>query len=425
MKGIGYMNITPILANLLPVKNEKAQSNHLNSNYVAIQPNSLNYLAHDTVSFGIKNPIKAPAKKSNTIEDILRKTYEDRMPSLRAAGTKLMDTLEVISTKFQDKGVSFDRQYAEHGIVKGIESFISKFLRSGATPQDRIRTTLYVSNPYDFKLIRDILSELKLRGYDIAKIPEKVNGKRVLVPDFDIRLSGVTEQNTKVLGAELQKCIGKPQKTGYEDIQMRLVDTNTKSKNAHSMELLIVYGKNFAKAKEAESYYSYDIRRMLNGILNVAQIPDPQRNSSAHRIQSNIKIISDILSNNISKPLFYNAKNLDFHNEKFQLPVELSKSNCEALNGLIEGIRTKISAHYREELTKVTSDDFKPELEKLVKASAEYKERADKTVYIKDLEDMKKSLIRTLRNQKKDDLDTIKQVQARFRETVEKYGKKD
>ena len=40
------------------------------------------------------------------------------------------------------------------------------------------------------------------------------------VPDLDIRLEDVSDQITK-LSPELRYSIGKPQKSGYEDLQMR------------------------------------------------------------------------------------------------------------------------------------------------------------------------------------------------------------
>ena len=412
------MNIRAITPDFQNVNNSRKK--FLN-NSIVIQPNSLNYLAKDTVSFSGK------AQITNTIGDIIRKNYDDKIPQYRAMSIKLMDTMEVIANKFKDKGVSFDRKYCEHSPVKSTDSFISKFRRSGENPYDRIRTTLYVENPYDFKLIRDILGELKLRGYEIAQIPDKVSGKRVLSrkPDFDIRLANVNEADTKILGAELQNQISKPLSTGYEDIQMRLTDTALKGKDTPPLEVLILYGKNFAKAKETESYYSYDIRRAIDKLLHISSVKNPPINSPAYRVHSNNRIICDTLCNNISKPLFYNAKNKDFNHESFQLPVELSKSTIKALTGLIEGIRSKISLHYKAEIAKISSDEFKPELEKLFKASQEYKERQDKTIYIKDLIDMKNQLINNLKAQKKDDLTLIMKVQERFAETAEKFGKKD
>ncbi len=397
-----------------------SRKNFLNNRHV-IQPNSLNYLGQDTVSFSGK------AQITSTIGDVIRKSYSDKIPQYKIMGIKLMDTMEVIANKFKDRGVSFDRKYCEHSPVKSTESFISKFRRSGENPYDRIRTTLYVENPYDFKLIKEILNELKLRGYELAQIPDKVSGKRVLSrkPDFDIRLANATEAETKVLGPELQSLISKPLSTGYEDIQMRLIDTSLKSKDTPPLEVLILYGKNFAKAKEAESYYSYDIRRALDKLLHISSVKNPAINSPAYRVQSNTRIICDTLCNNISKPLFYNAKNKDFNHDSFQLPVELGKSTIKALTGLIEGIRSKISLHYKAEIAKVSSDEFKPELERIFKASQKYKERQDKTIYINDLIDTRNQLINNLKTQKKEDLALIMKVQERFSETAQKFGKND
>ncbi|MBD5402975.1 hypothetical protein HDR58_09320 [bacterium] len=408
--------LTPIRANNLENKNH-SKNNHYSS---TVMPSSQNELKADVVSFSGRIP---PAV--NTMEDMFRKSYDANLTNLKAIGLKFLDTISVITEKFKSRGVSLpDEKYTSQGIVKSTDSFISKLLRSGEA-LDKVRTTLFVENPYDFKLIRDILKELELRDYKIRTLPKRINGKKVHVPDFDIRLPGVTEAQTKVLGPELQKCIGKPQKTGYEDIQIRFVDKNAKGKKAQPIELLIVYGKNFVEAKEAESYYSYDIRRMLKNLLHINQVENPPINSPAHRVKNNIGIICDTLSNHISKPLFSNAKNKDYYHEKLEMPVELTKPTIEAITGLLEGIRTKINIHYRNEISRVSSEEFKPELEKLFKASQEYKEREDKTVYIKDILTYKNQLLKNLRTERKDDLEIILQAKRRLAETIDKYGVKD
>ena len=154
------------------------------------------------------------------------------------------------------------------------------------------------------------------------------------------------------------------------------------------------------------------------------KVEKPEVHSPARRVIDNIAIISEQLNNFISKPLFINAKNLDFYKEEIQLPVEISKANCESLRGLVEGIRSKIPLHYKAELTKVNSDDFKPELEKLVKNSQEFKERKDKTVYVEDIRNKKNELNKQLKEHKNEDMKLIQAIQARLTETIEKYGLK-
>ena len=413
------MNIQAITPNF-QIKNS-AEKNNQNNRHV-ILTNSLNYLSRDTVSFSGKEKI------THTFTDVIREAYNDKVPQYTILGTRLMDTLEAIANKLKEDKVSFDREYCEETTVKSTKSFLSKLKRSGESPMDKIRSTLFVANPYDLKLINNkILPELKSRGYEILMVPDKMSGKRVLTkkPDCDVRLADITDENVQNLDEHLRQCIGKPQKSGYEDIQMRLIDTTESGRKKTPIELIILFGKNYAEAKHNESYYVYDITRALSGELHVASVKNPEMYSPAKRILNNIEIIKGQLNSFISKPLFINAKNIDFYHEKFQLPVELSKSTCEALNGLIEGIRAKIHTHYKDELTKVQSQDYNTELEKLIKASHEFKERDTKTIFVDDIKEKRKELIKTLKEQKTEDLALIKRVQERFTETVEKYGRKD
>ena len=416
------MNLT-----ITPNFQKSPQINQRRSNTSGnVLPNSSYTLSKDTVSFSAR-PKAAENLVSNTLKEVFRTSYENRLPAYEILSVKFMDALESVANKLKDYGVSFDRPYCEQGAVKKTDSFLSKFIRSGATPSDQIRATLYVENPYDLDLISNkILPELKIRGYEIRLIPDEVVGTRVKSkkPDFDIRLADVPEEALKALPEELQKSLSHPQKSGYEDIQMRLIDTLSTGKNKPPHELLIVFGKNYAAAKHNESYYVYDITRALKNVLHIAKVEKPELHSPARRVIDNIAIISEQLNNFISKPLFINAKNLDFYKEEIQLPVEISKANCESLRGLVEGIRSKIPLHYKAELTKVNSDDFKPELEKLVKNSQEFKERKDKTVYVEDIRNKKNELNKQLKEHKNEDMKLIQAIQARLTETIEKYGLK-
>lgn len=411
------MNIAPIFANFKSQYTQQTKNNFNNSTAV-IKPNNLNYLAQDTVTFSGRASI------GNTFRSLTQTAYEKSIPELTALGLNFLDTTTVIAAKFSDRGVSLpDRKLAEKVLVKKSDTFISKLLRSGEV-HDKVRTTMYVENPYDFKLIRDIINEYKLRDYEICPPPNVHNGRRSSKPDFDIRLPGVTEQDTKVLGPELQSCIGEPLKTGYEDIQMRFVDVSRKKNRQQPIELIILYGDNYAKAKEAESYYSYDIRRALGKLLYVSKIENPGVATPAATIQDNIKTISQMLVNNISRPLFHNAKKKDFKPSNITLSTSLSRTNCRDLDKLIKNIRRMTIEHYNSEFNRIQSKEHISEIEKMIKASSDYKERADKTIYIDDIYNMRKQLKKDLITKRQDDLKIISEVRNRLSETIDKYGEK-
>lgn len=87
--------------------------------------------------------------------------------------------------------------------------------------------------------------------------------KEITVPDLDIRLENVSEQVTK-LDPHLRYSISKPQKSGYEDIQMRFIRDFDKKKNPIQHELIILFGPHYSKAKHDESKYVYDALRKFD-----------------------------------------------------------------------------------------------------------------------------------------------------------------
>ena len=397
--------------------------NNFNNGAAIIKPNN-HYLAKDTVSF-----TASPMQKSGElIKEALSMSYKRRLPDYNVAGTKLKDTLSAIAEKFKGYGVTFDRAYCDKATVKSEDSFFSKFIRSGEPPLDKVRSTLFVENLYDLKFINDkILPEFERRGYKILQSPDKTLGRKVLSkkPDFAVRLNGITEKDAKNLDPELRGGIGHGQKSGYEDIQLRLIDTTVAKSKQEPLEVLLIFGKNYANAKHDESKYVYNIIRALSGVLHISQVKEPAVHSPAARVLNNIGIISEMLRGNISKPLFINAKNKDFYHDNFELPIELSSTSCKTLTGLLQGIRTKIPEHYREQVALVKSVDYDKEIVKKIKASPDYKERADKTVFAEDVKNARKEILAQLRTQKAEDLKLICEVQEEMAKTIEKYGVKE
>lgn len=380
----------------------------------------------DTVSFsGAKE--KVVESSITTFKEIMSGDYEKRFRSYNFMANRLMDTLDAVARELEEFGITFDRAYCEKNPVKKAKSFVSKFIRSGEAPLDRVRSTLYCSNIYDLSVINDkLLPALKKRGYIISMIPDKTSGRKVLSwkPDFDVRLD-IPEEGRKALSPNLRSVASfKQQSSGYRDIQFRLEDTLYTGQEKTPIEILVVAGKNTAKAKEDESYYVYDITRKLSKEMHIAKVENPGINSPALRVQNNIGIITQQLNDYISKPLYTNAANLDIYHENTLLPVQLPAANCKTLLGLFEGIRNKIPIHYNAKIEEVKSDEYKPILERLVKASEEYKKREDKTIYIDDIIEKREEVIKLLKQQKREDLASIRAVTERFKETVKKFGEK-
>ena len=382
----------------------------------------------DTVTFSGK--INTLQEASHNIGDAFKAGYEAKIPAYKVLAARLMDTMEATARELEDFGLIFDREYcSEEHMVKGVKSFISKLKRSGESPLDRVRGTWYLEKLHDLSIFSEhILPALEKRGYQIAAVPDRVSGRKILSykPDFDVRLNNVTEKSKKSLPQPLRDVASfKEQASGYADIQFRLIDALDAAKEKTPLEVIIVAGKNTAQAKRDESYYVYDIVRALKKELQISKIANPAVNTPEQRVQNNIGIIEQQLNAHISRPLYTNAKNLDIYHDDSQLPVELSQATCKALTGLVEGMRQKTKLYYNARLREVASDDYKKVIEKMIKASSEYKERTDKTIYVEDILEKRNQLLKELRHNKREDLELISRVQTRLTETIEKYGKQD
>ncbi len=406
----------------------KKNNENLHSNY-AMRSN-LSGLNVDTVSFSGRLPKKTEVLRTTKVFDAFKSGYESRIPEYKVLAARLMDTLEATAIELKDIGLIFDREYcSEEHMVKGVKSFISKLKRSGESPADRVRGTWYLENLHDLSLFSEhILPTLEKRGYKIAMVPDVTNGKRTVSykPDFDVRLSNVTEKSKKALPQELRDAASfKEQASGYADIQFRLIDTLSAVKEKTPLEVIIVPGKNTAYAKRDESYYVYDIVRALKKELHIAQIENPAVNTPEQRVQNNIQIIQEQLNDHISKPLYANAKSLDIYHEDLHLPVELSKDTCRALVGLVEGMRQKTKLYYNSKMREVQSDEYKKTIQKMIRASQEFKERKDKTIFVDDIIEKRNELLKGIKVNKQEDLKLLKRVMDRLNQTIEKYGAKN
>ena len=108
-----------------------------------------------------------------------------------------------------------------------------------------------MDDPYDMNILANyILPELRGCGYEIRGLEQgtKKKGKSPIV-DFDIRLEGITPKQTEVLEEPLRNLISGPQKSGYEDIQMRLIDTTASPSNQVPHELLILFWEKYGCCK--------------------------------------------------------------------------------------------------------------------------------------------------------------------------------
>ena len=385
--------------NILSITPALSRANHLNSINSPVQNKNvtvskLKTLSKDTVSFsGIGGA-------SSKVSDFLEAQVAADTPRLRRLAITYLDILESVAFRLKDKGFSFDREYCELNPVKSPKSYSSKIVRSGKFKvPDTIRATLYCNNPYDLDSLNSLLTEMKKRGYvlgtekmtikDLMKrgyIPTEEEAKKLdlekTVPDLDIRLDDVADQVTK-LPEELKYSIGKPQKSGYEDIQMRFVRDFDSKKNPVSHELLIVFGPNYSKAKHAESSFIYTPLRELDELH--VDLSNKTIGSHSQKASRYIDLIKQMFRGKVSEKLFLNAKNKDLYDLSDSIPISFSETDVNMFENYFSGLNDRVSSVYKEarKAPKIT-DSEKKQLAKDL--------RSDKTLLNKVHDNLKKAI---------------------------------
>lgn len=367
------MNILPIIQKLQT--QNSAQKVSLNNSHV-IQTKYCNTLAKDTVSF-------CGTPSMSKVSDFVEAQIGAESGRLNRIATTYLDILESVAFRLKDKGFSFDRSYCELHPVKSPESYTSKIVRSGKFKvPDTIRATLYCKNPYDLSLLNDaLLPEMKKRGYVLADtemsvkdlikrgyIPtdEELKNTSIekIVPDLDIRLDveDVAEQVTK-LDPALRYSISKPQKSGYEDIQMRFIRDFDKKKNPVQHELIILFGPHTAVAKGEESNRVYNHLRSF-GELRV-DLNNKTIGSHSYRAGRYIDLINQMFRGKVSEKLYLNAKNKDLYDITEEVPISFSETDVSMFENYFSGLRDRITSVYSEAKKGATiSDSAKKQLTK-------------------------------------------------------------
>ena len=317
-------------------------------------------LTKDTVSFTSgKIPMKVA---SNTISDYIERGVENNMQRMNRIATTYLDVLESIANSLKDVGYSFDRAYCELSPIKSPKSYVSKIARSGSmTVPDAIRATLYCNKPYDLSSISEhLLPEMRKRGYVLANVETpvsdlvkrgfvpsgEVNSKtRIPVPDLDIRLNDVADQ-VGVLPPELRYSIGKAQKSGYEDIQMRFVRLNDKVNSPINHELIVLFGPNYAKAKHTESEKVYTFLRQFSEFD--MKFEDKTVGSHSQKADRYIDLIQQMFRGKVSQKLFENAKNKDLYDMQDEIPIRFSEEDKNLFNTYFAGLKDRLASCYAE-----------------------------------------------------------------------------
>ncbi len=332
----------------------------------------LSELKSDTVSF---------TGGRATVADYLEAQVAAASPRLERIATTYLDILESVAFKLKDRGVSFDRAYCEMHPVKSPKSYTSKVVRSGKFKvPDTIRATLYCNNPYDLSVLTDgILPEMKKRGYVLADTEMSIKdlikrgyvpsedelkdlSKEKIVPDLDIRLADVSDEVTN-LPQKLRYSISKPQKSGYEDIQMRFVRDFDKRKNPTNHELIILFGPHYSEAKFNESNRVYGIVRLFNE-LNM-KFTDSTLGSHSQKAKRYVDLISQMFTGKVSQKLYANAKNKDLYDISEEIPIVFSDVDKKMFENYFSGLKDRVLSLYKDaKKAAVNSESVKKQLTK-------------------------------------------------------------
>lgn len=380
-------------------------------------------LVADTVSFS--GQTKTILKASGNLSDAFSNSYDTGFEKSKIIAKKFMDTISAVANEIE--GIEFLREFYEGKVLKGKESFLSKLKRSGAAPLDQIRTTIFIKDIYDMSILTKFLKSMSERGYEVRMETVKRSGRKILEqkPDLDIRLKDVPEMEIKKLPEQYRGCVSKRLPSGLSDIQIRFVDKLSQSKSETPLEVIIMLGKESGIAKIIEEDDVYNYLRKLKNELHVSKITDYDSKSLIKKIKDNTTSISDILHNFISRPMYANAAAKDVENVDLGLKVGITQEQGIYIKNLLEGIRNYIEKYYHNEIKIAQSEEYRNEVQKIIKTSSEYKVRADKTVFVEDIINAQREKIKDLRINKKEDLKTIGEVQSGLQNTIKKYTLKN
>ncbi len=316
------------------------------------EDSALQSLNNNAVSFGFSN---------NQLSEFMKLGFSNDKPRLERLAITFMDALEVCANELKQHGVSFSREYCAKHAIKSPDSYISKIKRSGRMQvPDQIRATVFVKDLYDLSILTDrLLPALNARGFVVAKNPETISEainrgyipsekdrKRgeVVLPDLVFRLKDI-KHKVLDLAPEYRYCALEPQKSGYEDVQMRLIRSYEPRKNPMQFELLIIFGENYAKAKKLESEKIYEHVRLFDE-LNIKK-KNYEESFAGRLIFDQIGSIKKMLTNEISTKLYDNARKKDSFDLSEDLEIKLTEKDLAVFENYFDVIKGNLFEVYQ------------------------------------------------------------------------------
>ncbi len=412
------MNISPIFNNKLNNSNSVQNEKAINP---AFAPRIAPQLAKDTVSFSGKEKVV-----NSFFLDVLGTAYQSQKNEYQVLASKFHKALQKICSKFEAEGFTYDPVYNSKSPVKDLKSFLDKVQRQGDA-SDKIRGTVYWADQSNVPSFKKFIDAMDKEGFEVA-VFKKYNdktGKFTRMPDIEIRQNGVEQNDLSVLHPLFQKAeISRPRESSYSDWQVKFVPKNRAGKNEDriKLEVIFLYGKKYAEAKSAESKYVYNITRAFKKLHIDLNENNHAQNTPGRRIAGNIQRIMSRLIEDISKPLYENAKITDLKiKDQIKQPVGIDQSRAVLLKGLINGIKQKLPLYYRQQLKKLDSDEY---IIDVIKSAPNFVTRANKEISTEEIKTTRSELKRLFNSFRRSDEESIEEARLMLDETLKTYKEK-
>lgn len=455
------MNITPIISKIYNNTYNQPPKYQYNP---LIKPQYKNQLTQDTVSFGMGSKAIQETIWHNFVKDLPRlkrigMTYLDVTESiankLKADGlefvrdmfeatvvkepdskiskvnrSKTFDVRDAIRTTLfvknpYDVSILFNKILPEYKLrgynVATIPTSVSDLMKRGYIPlEEGTLITEFFNIPHTKESHNKYFRELKKLGYDYDdtkkllaeylkenKTPNKNELIQIIgtlkkdMPDIDIRLKK-KNINTSDIPEEYKYTLGKPQKSEYEDIQIRFIrDVDKDSKEPIYHELLIQFGPTYNRNAFREHKLVYEPIRLFDE-LNINMDTQTKGIEDYKLFPENgvSKFISDIrkmFREGVSKKLIQNGKNEDYlHDTEDNKEIFFTEKDEKDFKRRFKNIKGFLAEYYNQakERAKVSSmttelieNDFEADMKLVNKIQKMLKQTMDTLNYEHGLKD--------------------------------------
>lgn len=331
------------------------------------------------------NPVKSPKSWRNKVE----RSKSFKVPDTIRASIYCNDPYDL--SKLNDLLLEMEER---RFVVAPTDMSVKDLMKRGFVPTEEENMIMsFLRDPKNKNLKDSIVPDMLERGYDknsveklLAEFSEsgsipsheefisRFSELKKEVPDLDIRLDFEGEgidAATQIakLPPKYRYSVGKPQKSGYEDIQIRFVRTYDKKTNPVQHELIILFGDNYASAKHDESTYVYSYLRDFSNLNVMKYFENSKYDNLTKRPKQFLSLIQQFFRTKVSEKLFMNGKNKDYVGIKDNLDVSFTKEDelkiknyfndfSDGVISIYDRFKVKANARYKRTLDEALKEDL-------------------------------------------------------------------